>query len=701
MHQTIWPSGNFLARNAPFGTLDTPATTIKIIGSKYVPVLETKDKNSHFKGYRSSRRLLALDPISDKPTQINPTLLQANTNEDSQGNSSPNLMRKTPLGFRPDSKTMKLSPYSTLPPIARYRTKNQMSTVFEPECWTLPRKDFMNGREHSSGYLGKTEDPNYLTRQQHLQQQQRSVAPGVTAESQRQQQLSLDIQHDVFTDSNTQTDHPQQNLVTVNNNAMTTPAASVNNSASTTEDGAALHVLHAAHADHISDRQYLLGLLPKLPYLPSEPLRLNADTEIKLMKMLHDELATVHPNVLREIYMMLCTFDRRLTGWCRLQDISFTLSKMKVTISTDTLRLAASLFVAKDYPGLVNYEKILSLFGAALKFGHNSNVVRNHIEKNSILSQLQQPEDSPPKYFNNNLEKPGDLPKGESPLPDQDIAKLIRAVERELRQVNYNINFDKLTSSFQTEDRNHRETLSADQIKRVCYRNSIPVSESLLDDILYRCCDVSNGQYSWHKFISFLERVQPIHTGLRIPSSKRPLEYAKNYLAPLPNWPKATQSPRDVTQKVLPTREQSLLAAGLPSNKRMDGNRERNTPQHQKDEDKSRLKDGEQMARGLSPNYGDRCTDPMGTLKAQTGIIADDGSWFDRFMKLANRLYAQDSDHAGFLPLDDVWSLVHASNSKYNLGLPELKIEHAIAESLDHNQVNLHSMLKQLGGIPS
>jgi len=44
--------------------------------------------------------------------------------------------------------------------------------------------------------------------------------------------------------------------------------------------------------------------------------------------------------------------------------------------------------------------------------------------------------------------------------------------------------------------------------------------------------------FRWHAFLEFLSRVRPSNTGLPIPVSKRPLEYAKHYPEPGPNWPR-------------------------------------------------------------------------------------------------------------------------------------------------------------------
>ena len=50
--------------------------------------------------------------------------------------------------------------------------------------------------------------------------------------------------------------------------------------------------------------------------------------------------------------------------------------------------------------------------------------------------------------------------------------------------------------------------------------------------------------FSWQQFLQFLEKVQSAQTGLPIPQSKRPLEYARQYPEPLDSWPRAKESPR-------------------------------------------------------------------------------------------------------------------------------------------------------------
>lgn len=661
----FWPPGNFITRNAPFGTQDTPSTCVKIIGSKYVPVVETRLKGSKADGYGGPRQLLVLDPIAEKPTRMDPALLSSNFQSPrTLAAMNSTIQRTTPLGFRPDSKTAKLTPYSTLPPIQRHRTKNQMSTVFEPESWTISPRHLFNGEDAgNAGYLGKVEEPDFLNQR---------LMNNIDIENES-------TTRDVIT-TDTQTD---DNFLSSDMNA---------------------------------DRKCLLGLLPRTLYLPTEPLILSKEDEFKLIRVLNKEMQGVHPNQLREIYTVLSAIDYKLTGWCSFQHLTFALTKKQVHISTDLLRLVAAMFVSPDrHLSGVNYEKILSLLGTALKM-MDSNVGSDE-GHDPVLSAANQPllhyqqsqKTNSSKYFNNPHDHVSKDTIKDSPMPDQDIAKLIRISENQLLKADHTINFDRLAASFQMADRDHRETLSAAQIKEVCYQNRLTLEEWVIDQILLRCCDASIGQYNWHKFVSFLERVQPIHTGLRIPSSKKPRDYARNYPSPLANWPKATERSHGElsSQPLWQTDRETLTEKDEQIYEPKSGKTTRDSP-HQKKNSMQMISNHSSNPETSQPASRQR-TDSQHTinmeainkLKSQVPSPLDEGMepWFDRFMKLANALYKQDIEHNGFLPLEEVWKLVCTYNQLYRLNLSEEKIDKTLAQSMERGQVNLHQLLTTLGGV--
>ena len=153
-----------------------------------------------------------------------------------------------------------------------------MSTVFEPECWTLSPRNLLNGKDCDAGYLGKVDEPDFLN--QHL----------LNNEEIENELTSREV---ITTD--TQTDD------------------------------------YFMTSDLDSDRKYLLSLLPRTVYFPTEPLKLSKDDELKLIRVLNKEMQGVHQNQLREVYTVLSTIDRKLTGWCSFQHLSFAFTKKNVS----------------------------------------------------------------------------------------------------------------------------------------------------------------------------------------------------------------------------------------------------------------------------------------------------------------------------------------------------------------------------------
>ena len=44
--------------------------------------------------------------------------------------------------------------------------------------------------------------------------------------------------------------------------------------------------------------------------------------------------------------------------------------------------------------------------------------------------------------------------------------------------------------------------------------------------------------HSWRQYLEFLEKIYPTKTGIKIPESKKPTEFAKHYPEPSSDWPK-------------------------------------------------------------------------------------------------------------------------------------------------------------------
>ncbi|XP_060605314.1 uncharacterized protein LOC132757872 isoform X6 [Ruditapes philippinarum] len=275
-----------------------------------------------------------------------------------------------------------------------------------------------------------------------------------------------------------------------------------------------------------SERKNLFMLLPRNVLLPVDPIKLTREQETNLCKLICNELNRFDPKELREVYIECSQHDKELRGFCGIEILDNSLRRHKAYMP-ETLRLVAAQFVDPNYPGKVNYEKTLSFIGSALHLNSNGQFALREIDP---WSQEKQP-----KYYMQN----GESFKTGSIYRDREVAKLLRLVEQELSKNTYAMDWTRWQNSFYERDRDHRDTLSAAQIKDICYDQKLPLSDSVINQILNLCEDNNrDGQYRWHSFLEFLQRVRPSNTGLPIPVSKRPLEYAKHYPEPVPNWPR-------------------------------------------------------------------------------------------------------------------------------------------------------------------
>ncbi|CAG2216275.1 unnamed protein product [Mytilus edulis] len=206
------------------------------------------------------------------------------------------------------------------------------------------------------------------------------------------------------------------------------------------------------------------------------------------------------------------------------------------------------------------------------------------------------------KYYNSSQQNNSSL-HGLEPFKEKETAKLLRMVHDALNETGYRLDIERLYRDFQSVD-NKRETLSKAQISDVLYQNRVPLQDSLLDHILHKF-QQSNGQYNWQQFLSFLEKVQSVQTGLPIPQSKRPLEYAKQYPPPHDSWPRAKESPRE---------------SPPPSNRNgYDSNDYREPPLTERERRMlEKLRKTEEAINGLKHRYKDRSPSPVHYHESET-----------------------------------------------------------------------------------
>ncbi|WAR24417.1 hypothetical protein MAR_038086, partial [Mya arenaria] len=122
-------------------------------------------------------------------------------------------------------------------------------------------------------------------------------------------------------------------------------------------------------------------------------------------------------------------------------------------------------------------------------------------EKEREYEYEEKPRESPhrsqsnerPKYYMEN----GETFKTGSIYRDREVAKLLQMITTELSKSNYKMDWTSWQNAFFEKDRDRRDTLSAAQIKDICYDHKLPLSDSLLNQILSLCEDSNrDGQYN-------------------------------------------------------------------------------------------------------------------------------------------------------------------------------------------------------------
>ncbi|XP_076462612.1 uncharacterized protein LOC143294968 isoform X2 [Babylonia areolata] len=439
--------------NAPFGTEHTPNLSEKIIGGRYVSVLERQ-------AGQNAPKYEKLSLVSDKPNHVDPRALTDFSRrynkpyEDPFSRSQPGVGGGggRPTNFiskRPDSKDIS-SRYPTLPPIDENRLKNhQISTVFEPEAWTkqfrssaTDNKENLLRRSFDAHNNGGRRSPHY------------EAARGSGPYGSRHSEPPLSPQ-------------PLYNNSTNNNGGR-----------------------RAQQQGPMSKEEFvkkLTGMLPKNVFLPDRPVVLSEQDEMRLLQVLAEELRGHSPLKLRDIYLDIAnSSDKNLSGYCQYQDLYYSMGRQMMSMPGDLLQATAAMFVSPDRPNRdVNYEKFLSFVGLALK------------QNPQAGSSEQRPVTPVDRQVDNFL-------------ADSEQAKLVSMVEQQLRENEYLIDFSRLSQQLSQADRTGRGVLDLRTIMDVCFQLNIPLQSSVLNRVLQRCrLNSYDDRYNWKMFVDFLQKAQP------------------------------------------------------------------------------------------------------------------------------------------------------------------------------------------------
>lgn len=318
-------ANNLITRDAPFGTEDTPTFKEKIIGGRYVSVLE-RPYGTNAPKYEK------LSMVSDKPNHVDPRTLndfskrynKPYQDPFNQGRGIPQGKPTNLISKRPDSKDISAR-YPLLPPIEENRLKNhQISTVFEPEAWT---RQYHGHNKENTGFPRRP----YNSRENGVKPLYDPRGSGAQAGR----------------TMNGVSNGPRHSF----------------------PDEAFPRREQEAPLSKEQFIQKLINMLPKNVFLPENPLILTQEDEVRLLQVLGEELRGLSPLKLRDIYLDIAnTADKQLSGFCQYQDLYYSMSRQMFNMSGDLLQVTAAMFVSGDRPNRdVSYEKFLSFVGLSLK----------------------------------------------------------------------------------------------------------------------------------------------------------------------------------------------------------------------------------------------------------------------------------------------------------------------------------------------
>ncbi|KAL4236245.1 hypothetical protein ACF0H5_004633 [Mactra antiquata] len=353
----------------------------------------------------------------------------------------------------------------------------------------------------------------------------------------------------------------------------------------------------------VDEKQNLMSLIPSNVLIPNYPITLTRDQESTLCEIICKDLMGFTREELNDTYLECYDRDKNQDGFCTFDVLDDVLQRQRVYLS-NTLRVIAAQFVDPDKPGYVNYEKVLSFIGYALKLNEKDRVFRI---KNSEHQAREK-------------------------------AKMERTVEQELEKNAYTLHWGRWRDAFLERDIDRRDTLSAAQMKDVCYDQHLPISDSLINKILSICENRSNeGQYRWQDFLNFLHIMRPNNTVF--PKPKRDLSPQRN----------------------------------LQLDNRHDTDRGRHAKDYvhvpETEETKAIRKE---RIHQLMYQYKDLEKKYNITME---GVKNADKSWTDRFIQMAQALYNCDVSSKGSLPREDVLEIVKQCNYVFNLDLDLNRVE--------------------------
>ncbi|XP_021355207.1 uncharacterized protein LOC110451489, partial [Mizuhopecten yessoensis] len=491
---------NLTSLTAPFGTTNTPVIGTKIIGGVQVPVIEhlsSSQENGSF-----GIGITKLTDIADKPNNVNPDLLrrgartyfsaQQPKDDFEQDNFQSHLHGKPTFHGRnrPDSKS--LTRGWKVDALQTNKNKNQLSTIFEPEMGNPNALQLET--EYGDKYMMDGKDERPLSDQHKMKPNGRmydsaefpkalsDIGPPPVS---KEYQISQHPAKDSFANSHPYIDHSEQTPRTVLN----------------------------------EERNRLLKYLWSANHgtLPQRPIELSLVEEEKLGHIVSVELDGVPRKRLDKVHADVISADWAQNGTCALVAMKKALEASQIRLDPDTVRLVAAKFVDRNQNGWIFYRDFIRYLKKFLPKEPQSN----------FEQRFQSHPSSPMDDLN--------------PQIHRTFGKTLQIAKQQLADQHIRLNLSAIRKEFEMKDKPFRGRLSESEIFDVIYKYNVTLPKDVFRDLLnMKGRRPVDGQYDWQAFLSVLEMIQADATGLELPRSKRPLEYAKPTLETYESWPRST-----------------------------------------------------------------------------------------------------------------------------------------------------------------
>nr|XP_039261803.1 uncharacterized protein C1orf87 homolog isoform X2 [Styela clava] len=440
---------------------------------------------------------------------------------------------------------------------------------------------------------------------------------------------------------------------------------------------------------HVHMNQQMLSSLNSNSHEFEESTTLEEQVEKQLKKFSAQKL--------KNMYIDLTTYDRKLTGLVTESQFSLISLRHDLPLKLSILKIIYAKFVDFKDPSMINYEKILQFLSdcinqtilskspTLLNTGHTRTRTSPPDFRDVVSPYVPLIQQNPKSM--SNMQGPND--GHVSQLGKEADEKLVELISAQLSP-KQNLEIDDLIKSFQELDRLEKGMLPIHVVKSTCIRHQLPFTSSILMKLLQRS-ETTAGMADWKLFLEPLKR---IHQMRQIPNGSD-METDMNHSSEINKISSSVPWERKPLGQIgnisskqegrVPEPNRHVSASSFPSSLPSTSSTiNREIPQ---------LPDGwdehQPVDRDDNVYVSPRQTEP----------------WYNKFNKLSHALRTYHPYNAEVLVRDDAERMTKNYNLIYGLGFSEKKIENAVQQSIiprkdgsPGNKVSVNALLELLEG---